>query len=176
MELPWPDWSSVELSWIPWYFLVSSWSSMSAFSNKQLFGLNSSLVCQLIILPRPDKTFGHVLQNYHNFLASDWSSSFHVFSDKALFELSANFVGELIIGVPMPGWLLVMLCWIFGLLVSQFPHNYRQIAHQINWLWVMLCWIPALICNPLWLNHWQRTCICWCLVYLVIRNTVKPPI
>ena len=46
--------------------------------------------------------------NSHNFLASDWLSSFATFADKMLIGLSSNLVDELFVGFPKPEQLVVM--------------------------------------------------------------------
>ena len=62
-------------------------------------------------------TFGHVPLNSCYCLASDWSTSdwlshFHAFADKQLIRLDSNLVGQLVMGLPQPDYLLVFLHWI----------------------------------------------------------------
>ena len=48
----------------------------------------------------------------HCFLTSDWSSNFHVFTDRLLIRLSSCLLGELSMGFPRLHQILVTLCWI----------------------------------------------------------------
>ena len=53
-------------------------------------------------------TFGHDLLNFHNFLASFWSSIFHIFLDKLLKKLSGCSFMELL----GHGWVIRFPCFI----------------------------------------------------------------
>ena len=83
-------------------------------------------------------TFGHAPQNSRLFLASDWSSSFHAFTDKLLIRLSSNWVGQLIICLPQPDLLLVML-------------------HEIHTIsWPLISWVVSVHLQTNCWSHWAQ--------------------
>ena len=78
---------------------------------------------------------GHRNGFVHSCVCPSHIWDFLVFADRLLLGLSSNLVGEFIMGLPKPDWLLVMQYAQFlpGLwLVEHFLRIYRKLAHQIE--------------------------------------------
>ena len=126
-------------------------------------------------------TFGLASLNFSSFQTSDWLSSFHVFADKPLIGLSLNLVGQLIMGLPCPDWLLGMFHWTTGcppvtqvsILSLEFVSCHLQNLLHLGWLWVLMClhiidtvftrgqfWPSGIYCRCLCLCISLSVCMC----------------
>ena len=85
-------------------------------------------------------TFGYVPQNFHYFVAADWSSSFCAFADKLLIRFSSK-----LMGLPWPspcgcGDISVRLGSRIG------PHRHRVVV-EVHWRgaqgWRSISWVVA---------------------------------
>ena len=107
-----------------------------------LGGLTSNLVGTFIItLPKAWLTDCPAPLNFCCFLAYDWLIGFRSFADKALIALSSTLVGQLIMGLTWPDWLMVMLCWIAAISWSLIGHAVSGHLQTNGWShWAQIWW------------------------------------
>ena len=107
--------------------LILFFQTVLIFFDKQLIGLTSHLIGELIIrLNKPD-----VPLIFTCLFSSDCLSSFCTFPDKPLIK-SSNLVGPLITGFPWIGWLMVTLHWIpatFWPLICQAAKKFEEYVY-----------------------------------------------